>query len=121
MKFIKFLLLAVICLFLSPITPTYAVINAHSVSSSVVLEKKTTFKLSQAKRIGLFGPTSKTEAIVMGIISLIGTVFAAIYVPILLSKGISGIILGVVLGMLGVACLISVIIYGIVLLRQRYN
>ncbi|MBL7814183.1 MAG: hypothetical protein JNL70_04180 [Saprospiraceae bacterium] len=119
MKFFKFLLLTMICSFISPVTATYAVISRNHIGYSISTEKKNGLNAKQLKCSTFpFDPISKTEAIVMGIISLIGAIGCAIYVPILAAKGIEGLILGVALGMVGIALAICAIIYGIVLIKQ---
>lgn len=119
MKFLKLALWVLFYSTLSPITPTYAIISRNHEDFSISTEKKNVVKTKQQKRYSFpFSPISKTEAIVMGSISLIGAIGCAIYVPILAAKGIEGLMLGVALGMVGVALGICAIVYGIILIKQ---
>lgn len=113
-------ILVVLCAFVLPATPAYSAIATHpSAPTSVpnATEKPLSVRSGKSKN-AWFRRIEKTEAVVMGIVALVGAGVCAWYVVALLGKTISGSVLAILLGMLGTALLLSAIVYAVILSKR---
>ena len=113
-------ILFVLCAFVLPATPAYSAIATHQNAPTSVhnaTEKPLSVRSGKSKN-AWFRRIEKTEALVLGIVALIGTGVCAWYIGVLLGKGIASSVLAIVVGMLGTALLLSAIVYAVILSKR---